>query len=193
MDHRRLAAAAFAAEALGIDVAAPDLADDLLPVADAPLSASWALEVISGETALPFVITAYTATAMDDGGVRGNEQFRNDLAILREAASLGTPGPRLVAQAESGDHLLTLTTTPAVAEMLAGGPTHLPIPTQEARDAAARRLADALRAANADADLLLRGLAKDPTLSPDERALQLHVLNEASIRNLLRLLQVLAG
>ncbi|MFM8595023.1 MAG: hypothetical protein ACKOCK_11650 [Chloroflexota bacterium] len=193
MNLQRLAAAAFAAEALGMPTEATDLASDLLPVADGPISASWAFEVRSGETTLPFMVTAYAADAMDDDGVRGHEHFRTDLAIMREAASLATPGPRLVAQAESGEFLLTLTTTQAVADILSGRIDDAPTPNREERDAAARRLADALRAANADADILLRGMADDPALGPEERALQLHVLDEASMRHLLRLIQLLAS
>lgn len=119
-DEARLAAAVFLADALGLVGDPSELAAELVPVAAAGPTAAFTVEVESTGGTIPFLVSAYDLTADRAAGPAGADELSEAVATMREAARLGAPGPRLLAQAELGRWGLLLATTPDHLERLQG-------------------------------------------------------------------------
>jgi hypothetical protein len=205
--------AAFVAQAL-------DLADDPATLAaevvalkrDANAGIS-SVELDSSVGPAAFLIYHYLLEAIDERGRTGRELFEADLATLERTAEEDAPGPRLLAHALAGDVAYILATTPATYRALTGAPPLddleasagdlLPgAATAETRRAAADELLRLLRAADVQATAWLRAIRAEGRLAADgedaetlafnqeETALALFLLDERSIGNLLRVLNL---
>lgn len=210
-DARRIGAAAFLADALGIDDDPVLLADDLVPIDDDPVVAVFAAEVDSSIGPAAFLVYAYALAGQDETGRLGQARFDADLAVLDTAAARGAPGPRAVAHASVGDVGFVLATSPAVLRALVGdgegeadaGESDVPAgDPSEVRRSAAEDLVRLLRAADERAAAWLAavraaerpatGRATEPpsgqplpaSFSAEETALALLLL-EGGTRNLL--------
>ena len=196
-DSRRLPAAAFLAQALGIADDPAVLARDLVAIDARAAVAVFAAELDSSVGPAAFLVYAYATQARDEDGRTGRERFDSDLAILETAATRGAPGPRAVAHALAGDAAFILATSPATLRALtgddAGDPASAELPAgdpAETRGTAAEELLRLLRAADGHAAAWLAAAEAErertATFTSEETELALFLLDERSIRNLLR-------
>jgi hypothetical protein len=124
-----------------------------------------------------------------------------DLATLEKAAKLGTPGPRILAHASSDSDAFILATTPGIHEAITGQsparPSRPAMPVERARTRVPDKLVEKLREANRLAGDWLVAIkaageqGDDLSLTDQEAALALYLLDESSIRDLLQTLNVL--
>lgn len=213
-DARAVKAAAFLAQALGLEDDPIALAADLAPIDLDPTVAVFAAELDSSIGPAAFLLYLYALAAPDADGQTGRDRFEAALATLQTAAERDAPGPRVVAHAVTDDDGFVLATTPATLRALRGdaAPERLaagtvgPSPTDplQARRAAADALLRLLRAADAEATAWLRATEVEPRPEPDEESgvrdgfnftpeeteLALFLLDDLSIRDLLRVLNV---
>jgi|tagenome__1003787_1003787.scaffolds.fasta_scaffold20634353_2 hypothetical protein len=184
--------AQFVIQALELDVDSGELASEIVPLkrdADAGISA---LELASSIGPTPFLVYHYDISV-------NREALDTDLATLEKAATLDTPGPRIVAHAIAGNSAFILATTPSIQRAMTGKATAPPPSPGEQKRARTRlpdRLGDTLREANTLAGQWLAAIdaarAQGQTeLTRQEAALALQVLDEGSVQNLLRALNVL--
>jgi hypothetical protein len=155
-----------------------------------------------------FLIYHYLLKRKNDEGKTGKQLFNADLKTLELAAKRDTPGPRIVAHAIAGDEAFILATTPATFRVLTGTESTIPPPPEgdltEARRASALELLRTLRTAEQEAQTWLGAIqAVQPTgasleltagsvpFLEEETALALFLLDDRSIQNLLRVLNIL--
>ena len=120
------------------------------------------------------MIYHYELNTEDNEGRPGIELFQSDLRTLERAATLNTPGPRIVAHAVTDDEAFILATTPATHRAL------LSEANGQARDwLAAMQLSG--EAASAD----------QVDFHPEETGLALFLMDESNIRQLLQVLNVM--
>ena len=219
-DAQPLKAAAFLIQALGLEDDPGGLAPELVRVERDATGGVYAAELASSVGDAAFLVYVYALAARDPAGRTGRERFDADLATLRTAAERNAPGPRLVAHALTDADGFLLATTPATYRALAGDaplpgleapPTapHARGDPTATRRAAAEELLRLLRAADAEATAWLAAVAAETSVraddaaigedaaapdllsfSPEETELALFLLDEGSIRNLLRALNV---
>ncbi len=211
MDPNRqaLKAAAFLAQALAIDLDPAALADELTPLEQDDTSAVYTAQLDSSVGTAAFLVYVYPLTAAE-GGHSGEGAFTAALETLQTAAEREAPGPRIIAHARTPEDGLILATTPAIARALAGEPPvadPAPVPagisatgTAEARREAAAELLRLLRAANTQATAWLAAIQAEGRDQPGaadllafddvETELALYLLDERSIQNLLRALNL---
>jgi hypothetical protein len=188
--------AAFIVQALDLEVEASDLAAEIVALKRDETSGISAVELQSSVGPTPFLIYHYLIT----NGRR--TQLDADIATLEKAATLDTPGPRIVAHAVAGDDAFILATTPAVHRALTGQaeqpkPNRPPMPIDRARTRVPDRLIDKLREVNRLAGDWLTAIraageqGEELSLTEQEAALALFLLDDRSIQDLLQALNVL--
>lgn len=211
-DVRIVRAAAFLGQALGLTDDPGVLAGDLSVVEEDEVGAVYAGELDSSAGPAPFLVYVYDLGRRDAQGRSGRDRFAADLATLETAARLDTPGPRALAHADTGDDGFVLATSPATFRALTGAS-----PAAAERRAEAAASAAAIAAARSEAAAELLGLLReadrqaeawltavggpagsagaDPApeielgaFTPEETELALFLLDERSIRHLLRTL-----
>jgi len=195
--HWALKIADFMIQALDLPVDRTELATEIVPLKREAATGISAVELQSSVGPTPFLVYHYDTT-------QGSDRLQLDLATLEKAAQLDSPGPRIVAHAEAGANAFILATTPSIQRALTGAaavqPPRSAYQIERARSRVPDRLTDKLREANKlagdwlaaiDAAQIQGGGTVD--LTEEEAALALFLLDEGSIRELLRALSVLLG
>jgi hypothetical protein len=203
LDPRSLKAATFLVQALGLPDRAETIASDLVAVDDGHDVAVYAAELDSTVGPAAFLVYVYTLSGAAGEVTGGRARFDADLETIRTAAERGVPGPRLVAHAIAGTDAFLLATTPATLRALSGDaepvppPPVRPVPDNPgpARAEAATELLRLLRAADTEAAAWLAaadsGALEPASFTPAETELALFLLDERSIMNLLRVLDLI--
>jgi len=187
--------AAFVVQALDLEIAPLDLVPEIVALKREDTSGISAVELQSSVGPTPFLVYHYQVAYGDQS------RFDADIATLEKAAALDSPGPRIVAHASTGDEAFILTTTPSVQRSLTGRtetkPARPPMPIERARTRVPDRLIDKLREANRLAGDWLTAIrtagenGNDLSLTDQEAALALFLLDDRSIQDLLQALNVL--
>ena len=194
-DPWALKAADFVRQALDLPDDPYELAASVVPLKRELRNGISAIELDSSIGPTPFLIYHYLITG-------DRTQLDTDLETLERAAELGTPGPRVVAHAVAGDEAYILATTPGVQAAMSGDTgkprREPPKSIERARTRLPDRLADKLRETNELAGIWLAAMdaarAETPgplELTDQEAALALLALDEGSIGDLLRALNLL--
>jgi len=188
--------AAFVVQALDLPIDPTELVDEIVALKRDSATGISAIELESSIGATPFLVYHYDIA----GGDR--TQLDVDLATLEKAASLDTPGPRILAHAIAGDEAYILATTPQIHRAMTGETIQAAPPSPPARLDRARtknvdRLVDRLRDANRLAGEWLKAVetleqgGNELRFTDQEAALALFLLDDRSIQDLLRALNVL--
>lgn len=221
-DQLTRGAAAFLAEVVGLD-GDPDaldgLAADLGAIKRDSNAAIFTIQLDSSIGPAAFLVYAYLLDERGGDGRTGRELYEAGLATLEEAAQRQTPGPRAVAHAETGMAGFILATTPGTYRALQGDsapadstdvsedrPTTSPsmseLDHQRAdtvstllrllRDAnvAATEWLTAIQAASSVSDA---GAGDLVAFNEEETALALFLLDEQSIGDLLKMLNLIVA
>ncbi len=209
-DREALKAAAFMTQALALDIDPLTLATEMTLIERDAISAVYTAKFDSSVGTAAFLVYVFTLHAQAEDGHTGQDAFTSALDTLQTAAERDAPGPRVVAHASSGEERFILATTPATARALAGetpveeperGEADLSTAyTARARRQAAGELLRLLRAANSEATVWLAAIragGRDQPNATDlltfddvETELALYLLDERSIQNLLRALNL---
>jgi hypothetical protein len=207
--------AAFVKQALELDEQPASLAGEILPFKRDVNSGISTIELDSSVGVAAFLIYHYQLNETNEDGRSGTELFQTDLKTLERATKINTPGPRIMAHAIAGDEAYILATTPATHRALTGsgeeGAADQPRTGERdetlvdaVRRAAATELLRLLPAANSQAKTWLEAV-RSQSLSMDgeetsddliefnqeETGLALFLLDEANIRQLLQLINVM--
>ena len=187
--------AAFVVQALDLEIEPQELAPEIVALKRDDASGISAVELQSSVGPTPFLVYHYQIANGDQS------QFNADIATLEKAAALDTPGPRIVAHATSDDEAFILATTPSVQRSLTSQvdapPKRPPMPVERARTRVPDRLIDKLREANRLAGDWLEAIrtasesGDDLSLTDQEAALALFLLDDRSIQDLLQALDIL--
>ncbi|HWV22682.1 MAG TPA: hypothetical protein VNZ58_00700, partial [Thermomicrobiales bacterium] len=207
-----LAAAAFLNQVLDLDDDTTTLANDLSAIKKDQNAAIFTIQLESSVGLAAFLVYTYILDATGGDGRTGKELYDAGLETLQQAAARNTPGPRAVAHAESDVHGFILATTPGTYRALTGEPRKpamepaledLPVTASvdQVRSDAAEELHKLLREANEQAVTWLdaiqsasrRGNDDLISFSEAETALALFLLDDESIGDLLRALNVLVA
>lgn len=210
-----LAAAAFLNQVLDLDDDPAALANDLSAIKKDQNAAIFTIQLESSVGLAAFLVYIYVLDTTGGDGRTGKELYDAGLETLQQAAARNTPGPRAVAHAESDVHGFILATTPGTYRALTGqsapaamepAADDLPVTasTDEVRSEAAEELHKLLRSANEQAQTWLNAIQaasrRDPgdggdliSFSEAETALALFLLDDESISDLLRALNVLVA
>jgi hypothetical protein len=197
--------AAFVSEALELEDDPNDLAEEILPFKRDQNAGISTIELESSIGVAAFLIYHYELHTSDGEGRQGSELFQSDLRTLERAATLNTPGPRILAHAVTDDEAYILATTPATHRALTGADRDETAPTipedarDEVRQVAAANLLRLLTEANAQArDWLAAIQLSGESSSTDqvdffaeETGLALFLLDENNIRQLLQVLNLM--
>jgi hypothetical protein len=197
--------AAFVNEALELDEDPNDLAEEILPFKRDQNAGISTIELDSSIGVAAFLIYHYKLNTPDDEGRQGSELFQSDLRTLERAATLNTPGPRILAHAVTDDEAYILATTPATHRALTGtGPDDTaPTIPEDARDEVrketATNLLRLLSEANAQARDWLAAIqltgestsAEQVDFHAEETGLALFLMDENNIRQLLQVLNLM--
>ena len=185
--------AVFVVQALDLAIDPLSLVDEIVALKRDPTAGISALELESSIGATPFLVYHYLIVDSD------RTQLDADLATLEKAAELDSPGPRILAHAIAGDEAFVLATTPQVHRAMTGKSAPAKSLTRSATPTNARtqdvdRLLDRLRAANQLAGEWLQAIEAaggELSFTEQEAALALFLLDDRSIQDLLRALNVL--
>lgn len=187
--------AAFVVQALDLEIPPDDLMGEIVALKREETSGISAVELQSSVGPTPFLIYHYLL------GNGAKARFDADVATLEKAAALDTPGPRIVAHAIAQNAAFILATTPSVQRGLTGqteeAPKRPPMPVARARTNVPDRLIDKLREANRLAGDWLTAIkiageqGDDLSLTDQEAALALFLLDDRSIQDLLQALHVI--
>lgn len=197
--------AAFINEALELDEDPSDLAEEILPFKRDQNAGISTIELDSSIGVAAFLIYHYELNTADEEGRQGSELFQTDLRTLERAATLNTPGPRILAHAVTDDEAYILATTPATHRALTGTSAEEPSATipenarDEVRKETATNLLRLLSEANAQARDWLAAIqlsgesttADQVDFHPEETGLALFLLDETNIRQLLQVLNLM--
>ncbi|MCA9860609.1 MAG: hypothetical protein KC438_12845 [Thermomicrobiales bacterium] len=197
--------AAFLNEALDLQEDLNTLAEEILPFKQDLNAGISTVELESSIGPAAFLIYHYELNTNDEDGQPGRQLFQSDLRTLERAATLNTPGPRILAHAVTEDEAYILATTPATHRALTGaGPDETPkeIPEEErdnVRKEAAANLLRLLSEANAEARDWLAAMqlsgevesADQVDFHAEETGLALFLLDESNIRQLLQVLNLM--
>lgn len=216
-DPLRGSAAMFVSQVLGLTDPTTDLANDLSPIKRDVNASVYTIQLESSVGPAAFLVYAYVLDDRGGEGHTGRELFDAGLATLQQAAQRSSPGPRAVAHAETETYGFILATTPGTYRALTGvaepsTPHDLspeaPPPFEDAaqiRSDAAQDLLATLRSANAHATDWLAAVQRlsdgedgDPSeesivFLEEETELALFLLDDESIGNLLRALNLLVS
>jgi hypothetical protein len=187
--------AAFIVQALDLEIEPKELIPEIVALKRDKTSGISAIELQSSVGPTPFLVYHYLIA----NGQR--EALDADIATLEKAATLDTPGPRIVAHAIAEDEAFILATTPSIQRAMSGQadvrPRRPPMPVDRARSRVPDRLIDKLRESNRLAGDWLTAIqtagqsGDDLSLTEQEAALALFLLDEGSIKDLLRALNIL--
>jgi hypothetical protein len=185
--------AAFVVQALDLAIDPLSLVDEIVPLKRDLTAGISALELESSVGATPFLIYHYLNVDSD------RTQLDADLATLEKVAELDSPGPRILAHAIAGDEAYVLATTPQVHRAMTGKSAPAKLRSRSAKSTNARtqdvdQLLDRLRSANHLAGAWLQAVEAaggDLSFTEQEAALALFLLDDRSIQDLLRALNVL--
>jgi hypothetical protein len=197
--------AAFLNEALDLEEDPISLAEEILPFKREQNAGISTIELDSSIGVAAFLIYHYELNVPDEEGRQGSELFQSDLRTLERAATLNTPGPRILAHAVTEDEAYILATTPATHRALTGaGPEDgVPAIPEEERDQirkdTATNLLRLLSEANAQARDWLTAMqlsgeatsADQVDFHAEETGLALFLLDESNIRQLLQVLNLM--
>ncbi|MBA3274235.1 MAG: hypothetical protein H0T72_00460 [Chloroflexia bacterium] len=211
-------AAIFLGEVLGITDAPDYLATDLSPIKRDANASIFTIQLDSSVGPAAFLVYAYILEQRGGDGRTGKELFDAGLITLQQAAERSAPGPRAVAHAETDTLGLILATTPGTYRALTGDPDAHDIPaaapdlaaiddSNRLRGEIAQELLHSLKNANAQATDWLAAIQAasqsdvddDDELDEmlaftgDETELALYLLDDESIGNLLRALNLLVA
>jgi len=212
-------AATFLGQVLGIAETPDYLASDLSPIKRDANASIFTIQLDSSVGPAAFLVYAYVLDQRGGDGRTGKELFDSGLVTLQQAAQRAAPGPRAVAHAETDALGFILATTPGTYRALTGeaephdageADTTDPIPFEasaEARSEIAQELLRALRSANQHATDWLAAIqvASQSDIDDDdviddllafteeETELALYLLDDESIGNLLRALNLLVA
>lgn len=212
-------AALFLGQVLGITDSPDYLAADLSPIKRDANASIFTIQLDSSVGPAAFLVYAYILDQRGGDGRTGKELFDAGLATLQQAAQRSAPGPRAVAHAETDALGFILATTPGTYRALTGEPDATgPIEATAAdlvaieasvrlRSEVAQDLLESLRNANQLATDWLAAIQVasqsdgDADESPDdllsfteeETELALYLLDDESIGNLLRALNLLVA
>jgi hypothetical protein len=207
----RLRAAAFLQEVFGTEAEPDALAPELELLSSDAASFTWTIELTSSIGDAAFLIYQFTFNRKRPDGKWGRELFREGLETLELAGERNTPGPRIVAHAETDTEGYLLATTPAAYRLLtgaAGQPEPAPGPVVQAGEESKRVRAESadellrlLKQANDQARNWLAAIradsaagaeaAGDLPFNQQESALALFLNDETSVQDLLRLMAML--
>ena len=186
----RTAAGTFLGEALGWPGAPEEIGASLDLASERQGEAVYAAEIETEAGNVALLVFAFML------GESGDALRAEAARTMLEAAELGTPGPRLVAEGEAGEFGLLLATTPAGLAILTGeapgepepGAAVHPVYSGGMRASAADALLDVLREAERRAADLLRVLPGpgEYERTVEERALALFLLDPSSLASLTR-------
>ena len=212
-----LAAAVFLNQVLDLDDNPATLANDLSAIKRDQNASIFTIQLESSVGMAAFLVYIYVLDTTGGDGRTGKQLFDAGLETLQQAAARNTPGPRAVAHAESELHGFILATTPGTYRALTGntstdalepGPDDLlaTANTDETRSDAAIELLKLLRDANEQSRTWLQAIQiasrrpagddEEPDLisfTEAETELALFLLDDASIGDLLRTLNVLVA
>lgn len=216
-DPMRDGAAVFLGQVLGLNDPATKLADDLSSIKRDVNASVYTIQLDSSIGPAAFLVYAYVLGDRGGEGHTGKELFDAGLETLRQAVERSSPGPRAVAHAETDAYGFILATTPGTYRALTGAPdSPVSIDTavaesslgddawQRRRDTAEYLLAT-LRTANTHATEWLSALQRSSdagsatsedgilAFSDEETELALYLLDDDSIGNLLRALNLLVS
>jgi len=205
--------AAFVKEALELDEEPASLAEEILPFKRDANSGISTIELDSSVGVAAFLIYHYRLNDTNEEDRSGSDLFKMDLNTLERAAKVNTPGPRIMAHAIAGDEAYILATTPATHRALTGtGDAHATPESAaapaakgsegEIRRSAAKELLRILPVANAQAKAWLEAVRSVSTetegasddlieFNQEETGLALFLLDDANIRHLLQLINVM--
>lgn len=211
-DEQTLKIAAFVIQALDLADDPETLAAEIIALKRDLNAGISSVELDSSIGPAAFLIYHYLLNDVSQDGQTGRVLFDADLATLERAAEQNTPGPRILAHATAGNEAYILATTPTTFHALTGTkPTSgleataadLPPGAESAavRRSAADDLLRLLRDANEQATTWLSALqaegrlaTNEPdellTFNEEESALALFLLDDRSIGNLLRVLNL---
>ena len=214
-DDLTLKLASFVVQALDLGDEPAALATEIVALKRDLNAGISSIDLDSSVGPAAFLVYHYRLDVPDAEGRSGADLFAADLATLERAAEQETPGPRILAHATAGDEAYILATTPATYRAITGAPPLEAIEataadllpgtdTAEARRTAAAELLRLLREANTQATTWLRAIQAEGRLPSDdigaadqlifndeESALALFLLDDRSIGNLLRVLNLL--
>ena len=197
--------AAFVNEALELDEDPTSLAEEILPFKRDANAGISTIELDSSIGVAAFLIYHYELNANDEEGRPGSELFQSDLRTLERAATLNTPGPRILAHAVTDDEAYILATTPATHRALTGAGDESTTPSvpeekrDEVRKETAANLLRLLSEANAQARDWLAAMqlpgeassADQVDFHAEETGLALFLMDESNIRQLLQVLNLM--
>jgi hypothetical protein len=197
--------AAFVNEALELDEDTAALAVEILPFKRDRNAGISTIELDSSIGVAAFLIYHYELNIADDEGRQGSELFQTDLRTLERAATLNTPGPRILAHAVTDDEAFILATTPSTHRALTGTGSDEAEPTipeeqrDEVRKETATNLLRLLSEANAQARdwLAAMQLSGEATSTEqvdfhaEETGLALFLMDQSNIRQLLQVLNLM--
>ncbi|MEJ7902020.1 MAG: hypothetical protein WKF63_09230 [Thermomicrobiales bacterium] len=212
-------AAIFLGQVLGIAESPDYLAADLSPIKRDANASIFTIQLDSSVGPAAFLVYAYALRQRGGDGRTGKEMFDAGLTTLQQAAQRAAPGPRAVAHAETDELGFILATTPGTYRALTGDsevsstiePTTAEFAAIEKsvrfRSEVAQDLLDSLRSANQQATDWLAAiqvasqseLGEDEaiddllTFTEEETELALYLLDDNSIGNLLRALNLLVS
>ncbi len=203
-----LAAATFLVQALGLGDDPAVIASEFTTLKEESNASIHSVQLDSSIGPAAFLVYSYSLQEVDKSGTSGGDLYESGRMTLSQAADRDTPGPRMVAHADTDTLGFILATTPATWRALQGETadeleaTSADLPqtpaSAEQRASAAEDLHRALREANNYAQEWLTAVqsaqqADDDNsgFSEEELALALHVMDDANIRPLLTSLNLL--
>ncbi len=212
-------AAVFLGQVLGITDSTEYLTADLSPIKRDANASIFTIQLDSSVGPAAFLVYAYALEQRGGDGRTGKEMFDAGLGTLQEAAQRSAPGPRAVAHAETETLGFILATTPGTYRALTGDAdasdsieasvADLAVieESERYRSEVAQELLESLRNANQQATDWLAAIqvASQSDVDGDEEVddllsfteaeteLALYLLDDESIGNLLRALNLLVA
>lgn len=204
-----LAAASFLVQALGLGDDPATIAGEFVIIKEDSNASIHSVQMDSSVGPAAFLVYVYDLHEVDQKGASGGDLYETGRKTLDQAADRDTPGPRMVAHADTDTLGFILATTPATWRALQGesaagldataGNLQQTAPSAESRSSAAEELHRTLREANSNALAWLAAVQAEAQNSGDdalefsekELALALHVMDDANIRPLLTSLNLL--
>jgi hypothetical protein len=206
-----VAAASFLVQVLELGDDPTTIAPLLTTLKEARNSAIYSVELDSSIGTAAFLVYVYALHETSDEGMSGADLYQQGITTLRQAADRDTPGPRMVAHADSDAAGFILATTPATWRALQGEEqppivaTEADLPatemSTEQRAAVAEDLHRTLKEASDHAKQWLAALRSagastnedEVAFTEEETALALFVLDTANIQPMLTALNALVA